>query len=179
MYPTLRPGYKRGVLEAIEFRVLTDDAILNNSVIEKDKGLTSNETTGQHGIPRRGSATDPRLGTTDILRTCEECNEDPINCVGHFGHINLFSPIPHVFYFRQMIKILKSTCPKCFRVYQFSISEHNIQKIKLDQILEEIPLHIIGNKAIYLIKYVIYVKILKIVLNVVYHVLKYDLKKDH
>ena len=67
MYPTLRPGYKRGVLEAIEFKVLTDDAILNNSVIEKDKGLTSNETTGQHGIPRRGSATDPRLGTTDIF----------------------------------------------------------------------------------------------------------------
>ena len=34
MYPTLRPGYKRGVLEAIEFKVLTDDAI--SGMDEKD-----------------------------------------------------------------------------------------------------------------------------------------------
>ena len=58
MFPPLRPGYKRGYLKAIKFNVLTDDNIIKNSVIEKEKGLTSNETTGQHGIPLE-KCTDP------------------------------------------------------------------------------------------------------------------------
>jgi len=44
---------------------------------------------------------DPRLGTIDRQYNCETCEEGPKECPGHFGHIELASPVFHIGGFRK------------------------------------------------------------------------------
>lgn len=46
--------------------------------------------------PRTKGVNDPRLGTIDRQFNCETCEEGPKECPGHFGHIELASPVFHI-----------------------------------------------------------------------------------
>jgi DNA-directed RNA polymerase II subunit RPB1 len=46
--------------------------------------------------PRTKGINDPRLGTIDRQFNCETCEEGPKECPGHFGHIELASPVFHI-----------------------------------------------------------------------------------
>ena len=46
--------------------------------------------------PRTKGVNDSRLGTIDRQYNCETCEEGPKECPGHFGHIELASPVFHI-----------------------------------------------------------------------------------
>jgi len=46
--------------------------------------------------PREHGLNDPRLGTIDRMYSCATCKEDIQICPGHFGHIELATPVFHV-----------------------------------------------------------------------------------
>lgn len=50
----------------------------------------------QRQRPRTKGVNDPRLGTIDRQYNCETCEEGPKECPGHFGHIELASPVFHI-----------------------------------------------------------------------------------
>lgn len=49
-----------------------------------------------HERPRTKGVNDPRLGTIDRQYNCETCEEGPKECPGHFGHIELATPVFHI-----------------------------------------------------------------------------------
>jgi len=56
---------------------------------------------------------DPRLGTVDKSISCETCNSNCVECVGHFGHIELTKPVFHVGYMEEIKKIMRCICFNC------------------------------------------------------------------
>lgn len=46
--------------------------------------------------PREQGLNDPKLGTIDRMYSCATCKEDIQVCPGHFGHIELATPVFHV-----------------------------------------------------------------------------------
>ena len=45
---------------------------------------------------RQGGLADPRLGTIERGKKCLTCDENMTECPGHFGHIELATPVFHV-----------------------------------------------------------------------------------
>ena len=56
---------------------------------------------------------DPRLGISDITKTCATCNSTWSECPGHMGHLELPIPIYSVFYVKHLTKLLNSICFYC------------------------------------------------------------------
>lgn len=50
----------------------------------------------QRQRPRTKGLNDPRLGTIDRQWNCETCEEGQKECPGHFGHIELATPVYHI-----------------------------------------------------------------------------------
>ena len=46
--------------------------------------------------PRERGLNDPRLGSIDRQFKCGTCEEGMAECPGHFGHIELATPVFHV-----------------------------------------------------------------------------------
>lgn len=46
--------------------------------------------------PRTKGPNDPRLGTLDRQYYCETCEESQNECPGHYGHIELATPVYHI-----------------------------------------------------------------------------------
>lgn len=46
--------------------------------------------------PRTKGPNDPRLGTLDRQYYCETCEEGQKECPGHYGHIELATPVYHI-----------------------------------------------------------------------------------
>lgn len=67
-------------------------------------------------IPKPGGLIDSRMGVTDNYLKCGTCDLNTIDCVGHFGHLELAEPVYHIGYIRYIIKILGCICLKCSRL---------------------------------------------------------------
>ena len=50
----------------------------------------------QRQRPRAKGLNDTRLGTIDRQWNCETCEEGQKECPGHFGHIELATPVFHI-----------------------------------------------------------------------------------
>lgn len=62
--------------------------------------------------PRTKGLNDPRLGTIDRQWNCETCEEGQKECPGHFGHIELATPVFHI----GMSHVLGFVCEKSNRL---------------------------------------------------------------
>ncbi|KAI6190923.1 DNA-directed RNA polymerase subunit [Aphelenchoides bicaudatus] len=67
-------------------------------------------------LPALFSPLDNRLGTTQKTGNCVTCKQNMIDCVGHFGYINLEYPVFHVGFFRLVIQMLQCICKRCASV---------------------------------------------------------------
>ena len=68
----------------VQFGIIGPDEIRKEDVVEVTKHDTYDKDT-----PVIKGLFDIRMGTTDMERICGTCNQDNINCPGHFGHIEL------------------------------------------------------------------------------------------
>lgn len=96
-----------GVFSEIQFSVLSEDDILNLSVLE----ITNPKLTGE------GSVQDVRmgLGIPEMKTSCVTCRNSSYACHGHFGHIQFRYPIFHPLFEKEILKVLKVFCFRCFR----------------------------------------------------------------
>ncbi|TDL29688.1 beta and beta-prime subunits of DNA dependent RNA-polymerase [Rickenella mellea] len=65
--------------------------------------------------PNIGGLYDPFLGPTDHKDICATCHLNYYTCPGHFGHIDLPSPVFHPLFMTNMYNILRGTCLFCHR----------------------------------------------------------------
>lgn len=64
-------------------------------------------------IPQSGGMNDLRMGTCDRRTYCATCRNDMIKCPGHFGHLDLATPMYHVSMMSTVLKILRCVCVFC------------------------------------------------------------------
>src|SRR3989344_5183836 len=109
-------------ISKIEFSILSNEYVKDHSV-----ALISN--TKHNEI---GGVYDLRMGTIEQGKNCETCKKDYIECVGHFGHIELNVEILHPLFIRRAYLLLKCLCFHCHRVLftKDHIILHNIEKLK-------------------------------------------------
>lgn len=70
----------------------------------------------EKGKLKPGGLSDPRLGTTDRMRTCETCTANTIECTGHFGHLELAKPMFHIGFMKPVLSILRCVCFNCSKI---------------------------------------------------------------
>jgi len=97
-------------IKSIKFGLMSKEEILKMSVAE----ITTNRIGAGSSMP--GSVYDPRMGPVRSNEKCGTCNEYIRGCVGHFGHINLNTPIIHPEFCKYMLQFLKTVCHQCARL---------------------------------------------------------------
>lgn len=55
-------------------------------------------------------------GTSSRAGICETCGKGLIECVGHYGYIDLECPVFHCGFFRECINILQCICKNCSHI---------------------------------------------------------------
>lgn len=98
-------------VKGIQFSILSANEIRNQSMVH----VTSTDLYDKN-IPKINGLYDLRMGTTDKSMLCQTCNNDLMNCQGHFGHIDLILPIYNICYIKQVYKILQCVCMRCSNV---------------------------------------------------------------
>lgn len=98
-------------ISKICFNVLSPDEIRQMSTvpIEYSECFSDNQIT-------IGGLLDTRMGTLEKTKFCQTCNNDIEHCPGHFGHLELCTPVYNVGYISFIVDILKCVCFHCSRV---------------------------------------------------------------
>lgn len=99
-------------VKKISFGILSPEEIIRTSVAEINK-----TDTYQNSRPVLNGLFDPRMGVTlgvlDHHDRCRTCNQSPLFCPGHFGHIVLAKPVYHIHFFPIVKKVLRCICYNC------------------------------------------------------------------
>jgi DNA-directed RNA polymerase beta' subunit len=93
---------KPAELKNVNFKLFTDDEISRLSVVEVK------ETKQMMDYPN--GVYDFKLGVIRNGNICKTCDEGPEKCSGHFGHIELPTPIPHPLYIKEVLFYLNMFC---------------------------------------------------------------------
>ncbi|EMD59684.1 hypothetical protein GGP41_008538 [Bipolaris sorokiniana] len=97
-------------IKEIQFGLLSPEEIKAMSVVHIIYPETMDE---QKQKPREQGLNDPKLGTIDRMYSCATCKEDIQVCPGHFGHIELHTPVFHVGFVVKIKKLLETVCHTC------------------------------------------------------------------
>ncbi|KAF2222589.1 DNA-directed RNA polymerase II largest subunit [Elsinoe ampelina] len=100
-------------IQEIQFGLLSPEEIKNMSVCHIEYPETMDE---QRRRPREKGLNDPKLGSIDRSLACGTCGEDMLECPGHFGHIELATPMFHVGFITKVKKILETVCHNCGKI---------------------------------------------------------------
>ncbi|KAF8842743.1 beta and beta-prime subunits of DNA dependent RNA-polymerase [Paxillus ammoniavirescens] len=65
--------------------------------------------------PNAGGLYDPALGPSDRQDICATCHLNYFTCPGHYGHIELPSPVYHPLFMTNTYNVLRGTCLFCHR----------------------------------------------------------------
>ncbi len=93
------------------FGIMSPDEMRARAVVE----ITSEETYA-NGIPVEGGLFDLKMGTIEMNDICATCQLGPKECPGHFGYLELTTPIFHPAFMDIIKKVLESICFQCSRV---------------------------------------------------------------
>lgn len=100
-------------IQEIQFGILSPEEIKSMSVAHIQYPETMDETRTK---PRMEGLNDPRLGSVDRQFKCKTCTENMSECPGHFGHIELATPVFHPGFIKKTKKILEIVCHSCSKV---------------------------------------------------------------
>ena len=95
----------------LQFSIMGPEEIRKRSVVE----ITKHDTYEKDSPVIKGLF-DIRMGTTDMGKVCGTCNQDDVNCPGHFGHIELARPVYNYHFINYTLKILKCVCFRCSKL---------------------------------------------------------------
>lgn len=88
---------------------LTSEEIKNVSV----KQIVNPELLDTTNNPNVGGLYDPALGPMRRDDICMTCHQNSFSCPGHFGHIQLPSPVFHPLFMKQVFSLLRGMCLYC------------------------------------------------------------------
>ena len=102
----------------VQFGILSPDEIRRWSVCEVKERVMMEPNTG---LPREGGLYDQRMGCPPRQSAwkCATCKgssstkQGAFDCPGHFGHMELISPVFHPGFLPHLIRILRSICYNC------------------------------------------------------------------
>ncbi|KAL3436686.1 hypothetical protein BDV09DRAFT_164918 [Aspergillus tetrazonus] len=97
----------------IQFGLFSPEEIKRMSVVHVEYPETMDD---QRQRPRTKGLNDPRLGTIDRQWNCETCEEGQKECPGHFGHIELATPVFHIGFLTKIKKLLETVCHNCGKI---------------------------------------------------------------
>ncbi|KAL1953335.1 hypothetical protein VTO42DRAFT_2989 [Malbranchea cinnamomea] len=100
-------------IKEIQFGLLSPEEIKRMSVVHVEYPETMDE---QRQRPREKGLNDPRLGTIDRNFRCATCEEGVNECPGHFGHIELSTPVFHIGFLNKIKKLLETVCHNCGKI---------------------------------------------------------------
>ncbi|KAI9892951.1 MAG: DNA-directed RNA polymerase II subunit rpb1 [Vezdaea aestivalis] len=100
-------------IQEIQFGLLSPEEIKNMSVCQIEYPETMDE---QRLRPRAQGLMDPKLGSIDRQVRCATCDEGMTECPGHFGHIELATPVFHVGFMTKIKKLLETVCHTCGKI---------------------------------------------------------------
>ena len=103
-------------ISSIDFGILSPEEIRAMGITRIDKAdLYDAEGKGFPGGPL-----DARLGAPNNRDRCGTCNlkkyEEGTGCMGHFGYIELASPVYHPGFIKHIEKVLNAVCENCGRL---------------------------------------------------------------
>ncbi|KAI5303594.1 hypothetical protein KEM56_007384 [Ascosphaera pollenicola] len=100
-------------IKEIQFGLLSPDEIKKMSVVKIVYPETMDD---QRQRPREEGLNDPKLGTIDRAFKCATCEQGIMDCPGHFGHIELASPVFHIGFLTKIKKLLETVCINCGKI---------------------------------------------------------------
>ncbi|EFQ98500.1 DNA-directed RNA polymerase II subunit RPB1 [Nannizzia gypsea CBS 118893] len=100
-------------IKEIQFGLLSPEEIKRMSVCHVEYPETMDD---QRQRPREKGLNDPRLGTIDRNWRCATCEEGINDCPGHFGHIELSTPVFHIGFLTKIKKLLETVCHNCGKI---------------------------------------------------------------
>ena len=96
---------------SVQFSIMSPEEIRERSVVE----ITKHDTYDKD-VPVIKGLFDIRMGSTEMGKICGTCNQDNINCPGHFGHIELARPVYHYHLMEFIPKIMTCVCYNCSKL---------------------------------------------------------------
>lgn len=110
-------------IKNIKFGLLSPQQIRKYSVVE----IREADTYDEDGAPIAAGLMDERLGTLEPRTRCKTCGNTAVRCPGHFGHVELSTPIIHVSFVKFIHECLNLFCRECGKI---KISNEKIEKYK-------------------------------------------------
>ncbi|KAJ3032922.1 DNA-directed RNA polymerase II subunit rpb1 [Rhizophlyctis rosea] len=108
----------------IHFSILSPKLVRAYSVAKIEyPDLFDNQTRE----PRTGGLSDLRMGSIDSKVKCWTCMGTINDCTGHFGHIELATPVYHIKYWKVVKKIIECVCTRCSR-FRLLPTDHRYSK---------------------------------------------------
>ncbi|KAK2633564.1 hypothetical protein Ddye_032678 [Dipteronia dyeriana] len=108
-------------VEAIRFSLLTDEDVRKHSFLK----ITEPQLLDGVGAPLPGGLYDPVLGPLLEKTHCTTCGQLQLNCPGHFGHIDLVSPVYNPLLFNFLYNLIQRTCFFC---HHFRAARSEVEK---------------------------------------------------
>jgi DNA-directed RNA polymerase beta' subunit len=110
-------------LSNVLFGILSPEEIMEMSVVKIE-----HEQLYEGKEPKIGGLADPRMGCIEKNMECYTCGETVDTCPGHFGHIELETPVYHIGFIKIVKKILECVCHKCYR-FRFLPTDSKYSKV--------------------------------------------------
>src|SRR6478609_6444071 len=107
----------------VSFGILSPEEIVNYSVVKVE-----HPELYKDGEPVTFGLADVRMGCIERNMECYTCKETMNTCSGHFGHIELNTPVYHVEFLKVVKKILECVCHKCAR-FRLLPTDHRYKKL--------------------------------------------------
>lgn len=93
-------------LDTIQFGLFSTKEVLRQSVCE----ILHARLSGPNSVY------DERMGVLENSKHCGTCGLNNKECIGHFGHIQLNTPIVHPLFYKSVLNILRCVCYKCSKL---------------------------------------------------------------
>lgn len=98
-------------IAGVQFGIMSADEVRRLAVVECDEvSLYTKSAPTPRGV------LDHRMGTVDQRLSCGTCGQDPRNCPGHWGRIELPLPVLHIAFIETVRKVLNCVCYCCSRL---------------------------------------------------------------
>ncbi|WVQ96644.1 hypothetical protein IAU59_003749 [Kwoniella sp. CBS 9459] len=96
-------------ITSLSFSFLSADDVKAISVKKLDNPILLDNLN----LPTRGGLYDPKLGPMSARDVCETCSLSYFSCPGHYGHIELPTPVFHPLFMNQCYGLLRTVCLFC------------------------------------------------------------------
>lgn len=126
-------------LTGLDFQYYSKNELLKLSV----KEITKPQALDRLLNPIQNGLYDLALGPLDKNDICLTCNLDYFQCPGHFGHINLALPVYNPVFFKELIRLLRSSCLSCHQLLTSRLEkDYFLARMKLIShgLVEQLPL---------------------------------------